>query len=574
MVAPFRSLPLTRSFSFLASLALVFALAGCGSSGSPATTISDPPPPPPVGPSVVTWHFDNARTGLNAKETALTPQTVTPQTFGKLFSYQVDGYVYAQPLLVSGLAINGTTRNVVFVATENDSVYAFDADTVGTGSPLWKVSLLQTGETPVTNASIQPVLGITSTPAIDSTSNTMYVVTTEAVGGAGTFRLHALDITTGAEKFGGPVEIQASVPGTNSDAKNGIVTLTTSCLQRAALLLANESVYIGFGSCHSGWLLSYNATSLTQTGVFNMSPDMNGEGAFGGAGGVWMGGGGPAVDGSGNIFITTGNGPYDGTEAFGESVVKFDSQLHLLDHFTPFDFAFMDCKDTDLASGGILLIPGTTQALAGGKSGKLYLVNTTDLGGMQQNNAGATQTLWFEPDLSPPYTTSCTDSHNHTSTTQINSYEIFGTAAYFNGTVYLGVTPTVPGVAGPLRAFAYNGQLTAGPYTSDNILQSSYGTTPFISANGTSGGVVWIIDHGVPLQGSGTATPAVLRAFDAGTLTEIYDSTDNVGDTAGYGIKFTSPIVANGKVYIGTGHDPLGGPNPQGELDVYGLKAE
>jgi hypothetical protein len=576
MTVLLRRLSSVRLLLFLFVLGLAFSAVGCGSSGS-----SDPPPPPPPpapGPSVTTWQFDNARSGLNAQETALTPQTVTPQTFGKLFSYPVDGYVYAQPLLVSGLTINGATHDVVFVATENDSVYAFDADTYGTGTPLWQVSLLQTGQSAIPNGPIQPVEGVTSTPVIDSTSKTMYVVSmqTPADGGNDTFELHALNITTGAEQSGSPVQITASVPGTNQDSVNGIVTLTTSCLQRASLLLVNGTLFIGFGSCHSGWLLAYNEQTLAQTGVFNMSPNLNGEGAYGGAGGVWMGGAGPAADSSGNIYVTTGNGPYDGQTAFGDSVMKFNAQLQLLDHFTPYVWPYMDCADADLASGGLLLIPGATEALAGGKTGKLYLVNTTDLGGMQNNDTGATQTLWFEPDLSPPYSATCTatDGGTVSGSAEINSYEIFGTAAYFNGTVYLGVTPTVASVPGPLRAFTYNGQLTAGPYASDSILPGSYGSTPFISANGTSGGVAWMIDHGQPLQGAGTSTTAILRAYDAGTLTEIYNSNDNAGDAPGYGIKFTSPIVANGKVYIGTGQDPLGGPSPQGELDVYGLKTQ
>jgi hypothetical protein len=578
MIARLRSVPLAKmlGFSLNFTLILAFALAstGCGGGSSGGSGSQDPPPPPPPATDVPTWHFDNARSGLNATETALTPQTVSPQTFGKLFSYNVDGYVYAQPLVVGGLTVNGATHNVVFVVTENDSVYAFDADTYGSGTPLWQVSLLKTGETPLTNGPIQPVEGVTSTPVIDVTSKTMYVVSMQTSGGTGTFRLHALNITTGAEMSGSPVEVQASVPGTNQDSQDGIVYLTTACLQRAALLLANGSIFMGFGSCHSGWLLSYDENTLAQTGVFNMSPNLNGEGPYASAGGVWMGGGGPVADGSGNIYITTGNGPYDGQTAFGESVMKFDSQLHLLDHFTPYDYEYMDCADADLAAGGLLLIPGSTEALAGGKTGKLYLVNTTDLGGEQPQDAGATQTLWFEPDLSPPYSHTCVDPQGNKWTTDINSYEIFGTAAYFNGTAYLGITPTLSSVPGPLRAFTYNGQLTAGSYTSDNILEGSYGTTPFISADGGTGGVVWMIDHGNPLQQSGTPTIAVLRAYDSGSLTEIYNSDDNASDAPGYGIKFTSPIVTNGKVYIGTGYDPLGGPNPQGELDVYGLKSQ
>jgi hypothetical protein len=521
------------------------------------------------------WHFDAQRSGLNAAEGSLTTANVTAQKFGKLFSYLVDGYVYGQPLLVSNATINGSVHNVVFVATQKDSVYAFDADTYGSGTPLWKVSLLQTGETPVTDGAIQPYLGVTSTPAIDLTSNTIYVVSVAMGTSGGVFRLHALDITSGAEKFGGPVAIQASVPGTNSESVNGVVSLTTACIQRAALLLANSSVYIGFGGCHSGWLLAYNAQTLAQTGVFNASPNLNGEGAFGSAGGVWMGGGGPAVDGSGSVYITTGNGPYDGQTSFGESVLRFDAQLHLLDHFTPYDYAFMDCNDSDLAAGGLLLIPGSTQALAGGKTGKLYLVNTTALGGMQANDAGATQTLWFEPDFSPPYSATCTDSSGNTLTTDINSYQIFGTAAYFNGAVYLGVTPSVSTVRGGVRRFAFNGQLTAEEETSASIQPGSFGTTPFISAEGTSNGILWMIDHGLPIQGSGVTTPtaATLRAYDATNLaTELYDSGQNSGDAPGYGIKFSAPMVANGKVYIATGHDLVSVTNPQGELDVYGLK--
>jgi hypothetical protein len=574
MAARFRSLCPQALTVLLIALVSVIVSTGCGgSTGSPASgDPPPPPPPPPVGVNVSTWHFDNGRSGLNASETALTPQNVSSPKFGKLFSYLVDGYVYAQPLLVSGLTINGSPHNAVFVATENDSVYAFDADTQGSGTPLWQVSLLNPGETPITNASIQPFLGITSTPAIDLSSKTMYVVSTEALSGAGSFRLHALDITSGAEKFGGPVTIQASVPGTNSDSVDGVVSLTTSCLQRAALLVANSSVFIGFGACHSGWLLSYDAQTLSQTGVFNASPNLDGEGRFGGAGGVWMGGGGPVADDGGNVYISTGNGPYDGTTSFGESVLKFDSQLHRLDYFTPHDWEFMDCKDTDLAAGGILLIPGSSQVLAGGKSGKLYLLSTAELGGMQAGDAGATQTLWFESDLIPPYSTTCTDNKGKTWTTDINSYEIFGTGAYFNGSVYLGVTPTSLSSPAPLRAFTYNGNLIPGAAAANNILMSSYGTTPFISASGASHGIVWMIDHGQPIQSAGTQTEAILRAYDADSLSELYDSTDNTADAPGYGIKFTSPIVANGKVYIPTGHDPVTAANPQGEIDVYGLK--
>ncbi len=529
------------------------------------------------------YHVDQNRSGANLNETVLTPANVTPSSFGKLFSYLVDGYVYGQPLLVSNLTIGGTTHNVLFAATENDSVYAFDADsnTTNGGNPLWQVSLLQSGETPLTTAPIQPVTGVTSTPAIDTTTNTMYVVSTQTSAAAGgTFRLNALDITTGLQKPGSPITLQASVSGTND------TTLTTSCLQRAALLVlpgSPASVFIGFGSCHSGWLLAYtyDGTTFTQSGVFNSSPNLQGEGAYASAGGVWMGGGGPVSDGN-YVYVTTGNGPWDGETAFGDSVLKFTQTLQMEDYFTPFVYPYMDCADADLAAGGLLLIPGTTELVSGGKTGKIYVTNTGDLGQEQNNDTGATQTLWFESDLNPPYESNyCTGSgpNPESGTAEINSYEIFGTAAYFNGSVYLGITPTASLTAnGAVRQFPYSGTLSYGSYTQPNILEGSYGTTAFISASGTSNGVLWMIDHGDPLQngasGSPTPTSAILRAYNANNLNapELYDSSINSGDAPGYGIKFTAPIVANGKAYISTAHDLTSVTNPQGELDVYGLK--
>ncbi len=525
--------------------------------------------------NIPTWHGDSSRSGLNAGEIALGSSNVSPGTFGKLFSYLVDGYVYGEPLLMSNINIDGGTHNVLYVATEHDSVYAFDSDSYGTGAPLWQVSLLKPGETPIVDGVIRPFQGVTSTPVIDPATNTLYVVSAQtASNGSSTFRLNALDITTGAQKFGGPVTISASVPGTNADAVNGVVSLTTSCTQRAALLLANNSVYIGFGNCHSGWLLAYNARTLAQTGVFNASPNLNGEGTYGGAGGVWMGGGGPMADSAGNIYIVTGNGPWDGQTSFSDSVLKFNATLQLEDYFTPADNQFMNCDDADLAAGGLMLIPGTKEALAGGKTGEMFLLNTSNLGKEQAGNAGALQTLWFEGDISAPYSSTCTDSSG-AHTANISSYEIFGTSAYFNGTVYLGVGPTASDIPSGVRQFTLSGgTLAPGDFTSPGIQENTPGTTPFISANGTSEGVLWMIDPGQPLQNAGRNAPtsAVLRAYDATNLSsELYNSNVNSGDIPGYGIKFTSPVVGNGKVYISTGHDLTTVANPQGEIDVYGL---
>jgi hypothetical protein len=559
------------------STTITAALGGVSGSASLAVTTTVA-----AGVNVLTYHMDIERSGLNPNEAYLSPSTVTPKTFGKLFSYLVDGYLYAQPLLVSNLTVGGEIRNVIYVATENDSVYAFDADNYNNGNPLWQTSLLQANETPIEDGPIQPVQGTTSTPVIDAVSGVIYVVSTQVntTTGASTFRLNGLNLLTGAQMPGSPITIQAQVPGTNSDNIDGIVYLTTSCVQRAALLLSNGTIYIGFGGCHSGWLLAYNEQSLAQTGVFNASPNLNGEGQYASAGGVWMGGGGPAQDSNGYIYITTGNGPWDGQTAWGDSIIKFsnDGKLTMVDYFTPDDYHYMNCHDADLASGGLLLIPGSSQALAGGKTGVLYLVNQSNLGQESQGDTGAAQVvpglltnLGFDP-----YSSSCTDTQG-TWTTNINSYESFSTATYFNGWIYLGITPTSSSIPVGVVQLTYDGTMALEYDSTPPLELGSNGATPFVSANGNANGVLWLLDHGYPIQNQDPSnqapTSAVLRAYDPTNLGngELYDSTMNANDAPGYGIKFTVPIAANGKVYIGTAHDLDTVANPQGELDVYGL---
>ena len=390
----------------------------------------------------------------------------------------------------------------------------------------------------------------------------------------------ALDITTGAQKTGSPVTLQASVPGTNQEAIRGVVTLNTTCVQRAALLLANGNVYIGMGGCKSGWLLAYDAQTLAQTAVFNSSPNLSGEGTFAGAGGVWMGGGGPVADSSGNIYIATGSGywPWDGPDRLcrlGIAAARsgLGNDLRLEDYFTPDGYQYMNCRDADLASGGLLLLPDTGEILVGGKTGKLYLLNSGQLGQQQANDAGATQTFFFSSGLVTPYTDACTDSTgNHT--TSIISYENFGTAAYFAGSAYIGVTPTSAVIPAGIRQFSYAGTLTPGAITTPNVSMNSNGVTPFISANGSQNGIVWMLDQGQPLQNRSGAAPtaATLMAFDASNLANtLYSSSTNSADVPGYGIKFSSPVVGNGKVYISTGHDLTTIANPMGEIDVYAL---
>ncbi len=511
--------------------------------------------------------MNNGRTGLNDQETQLTPSNVNAGSFGRLFSYAVDGYAYAQPLYISNLTINGAKHNVVFVATEMASVYAFDADNFGDGSPLWKTSLLLPGAVPQPNGNPAPYHGLTSTPVIDPSSNTMYLVSAQKASSGFSFNLHALDITTGQQRPGSPVKIQASVPGTNAESVNGTIPLTNACLQRAALLLSQGALYIGFSACPTGWLLSYDASSLSQIAVLNMSPNADGYGQFGGAGGVWMGGGGPAADDQGNVYISTGNGPFDGGAEWGNSVLKLDSHLHIVDYFTPSDWAFLECRDLDLAAGGVMLLPGQPELVAGGKAGKMYLLSTANLGQLQPNDAGALQTLFFSPGSS---TQSCVDNHGNTVTGQAGTSSFYGTAAWLNGSLFVGNDP------GPVKAFTYSSaHMTAAGATPEKIAAFSYGTTPFISSNGTDAGIVWVLDHGAPIQDphSSTPAPAILRAYDATNIGNLlYSSAQNPADTPGFGIKFTEPIVANGKVFIATAHDSLSTPSPQGELDIYGLK--
>jgi uncharacterized protein YjdB len=578
-----------------------------GASGKSPITVTVPVG---NGINIPTWHVDNNRSGLNPNETTLTPANVAPATFGKLFSYLVDGYAYAEPLLISNVTVGGSVHNVLYIATENDSVYAFDADSYGTGAPLWKTSLLQSGETPI-SGTVKPVQGVTSTPVIDLATNTIYLVSAQkSSAGVASYRLSALDITTGAPRHS-PVTITASVPGTNSTASGGVVSLPAGCVQRAALLLTkngpSKALFIGIGSCHSGWLLSYDPSSLAQTGVFNASPNIDGEGTYGGAGGIWMGSGGPVEDSTGNIYVSTGNGPWNPSQgSWGDSILKFSPTpvkgiLQVADYFTPEDYGYMNCQDSDLAAGGLMMIPGAGQIIGGGKMGRLYLVNIANMGHEQALDKGVVQRLFVEQGISgsQPYPSSCTDSDaqgkplpngktwyvggpndsNGDTANGINSYEIFGTSAYFNGSIYLGVTPTSTSGPGVIRRFSYAapGALTAEDFTSLNVdqqqPQNTRGTTPFISANGTNDGILWTIDQGQPLQSPQATTNATLYAYDATNLsTELYGSDINAGDQPGIGIKFSSPIVANGKVYISTGHDPVTATNPQGEIDVYGLK--
>ncbi|HZQ24413.1 MAG TPA: Ig-like domain-containing protein [Terriglobales bacterium] len=496
--------------------------------------------------SILTQRSDSGRDGANTNETLLTTTNVNSTQFGNLGAYNVDGYIVAQPLYVPNVAIaNQGTHDVVFVATEHDSLYAFDADSASTGLPLWQTNFLTgTGVTTVPIAdqgcggvTLYNEVGITGTPVIDPTTNTLYVVAkTKEVSGTVTsyvFRLHALDITSGAEKFGGPVKITASMQG-----KNGQVSLDRKhSLQRPALLLANGTLYIAFGSngCDQdrGWVLAYDPASLQQIAAFNTAPDVTK------GGNVWMSGTGLAAD-SGFVYLATANGTFDadsGGRDYGDSALKLSltgGALSVADYFTPYDQANLNSKDLDLGSGGVTILPDPQPGpyphlmVAAGKGGTIYLLNRDSLGGY--NPAGNTQIVQSIPGA---------------------ILQLFGTAAYWNSNVYLAARNDY------VKAFAMqsSGQLTTAPVFKTTKPTVNYGV-PVISANGNTNGLLWMV------HSSTTNGPMMLSAYDATTLKELYNTTQNSNrDALGTAAHFATPVIANGRVYVGT----------ESQVRIYGL---
>jgi Big-like domain-containing protein len=489
---------------------------------------------------VLTHHNDNSRTGLNAKEVLLTPSNVNANQFGKLFTQSVDGIIVGQPLVVRNVQLADGKHNVVYVATQHDTVYAFDADSnVGANAtPLWSVSLTNGGTSVPINdhgctGTHYTEIGVVSTPVIDPTKATMYVVSKSLESGQHVFRLHALDVTNGTEKFGGPVVITGSAPN-----QTGTVTFDPVIhMQRPALLLTNGSVYVSFGSngcdkfTYHGWLFAYSATSLQQQGVFVTTPDDKGAA-------LWQGGAGPSADANGNIYVATANGTFDaffGGHDYGDSVVKLgwnNGTLGVIDYFTPYDQQFLDDNDRDLGSSGVLILPTQPGAhkhemVAGGKAGTLYLIDRDSLGEFHQDdNSQIVQSL--------------------TGVVQ----RLKGVPAFFNGSLY------VAGDRDFVKQFLMSGGLLPTTPTSQTTV-SFAGNGPSsisISANGKTNGIVWAMQH----------TGAALQAFDASNLAiQLYSSNqalhnrDKLSDLA----RFTTPTVANGKVYTGG----------KKELTVYGL---
>lgn len=571
----------TRIFLVAVLLAVSF-FTGCSSSDSGGTTAADPstpdttvptpappsPPSPPTAANVLTYHNDNARTGRNLQETLLTPANVNSTTFGKLFSYSVDGYVYAQPLYVSNVPVAGQLRNVVFVATEHNSVYAFDADNQ-TGTPLWRVSFVDpangittvpyqdtasppgyTGPGPVIPggcADLTPEIGISGTPVIDRATGTLYVVAkTKEINGAAVayeHRLHALDIATGASRPGSGRALQASVPGTTlpNDGNSRVLFQSLRQNQRAALLLNKNIISISFSShCvirpYQGWVLAYDAKTLDQLGAFNVVPnDPKGKG------GIWHSGGGPAADASGNVFVMTGDGPFDpspGVDSYSDSVLKLtNGSLKISDYFTPFNQQELENANADMSAAGPLLLPDQSVGpprlmLSLGKQGVAYLLNRDNLGKFQ---AGSDSQIVQSFTWGLCGTGRCL---------------IFGTPAYFENTVYMAAA------GDKLKAYTLgNGQLILSGESTNSFPWP--GATPVVSANGASNGIVWVVES------NGSGAPAVLHAYSAAdVIIELYNSSENAArDNPGPAIKFSVSTVANGKVYVGS----------QYQVSVFGL---
>jgi Legume lectin domain/Chitobiase/beta-hexosaminidase C-terminal domain len=503
--------------------------------------------------NVTTYHNDNSRTGQNTQETLLTPANVNSGQFGKLFFVSVDGWVYAQPLYLSNVTIGGGTHNVLYVATEHDSLYAIDADN---GTIYWQISLIPSGGSTVNSSSdlgcgdLVPEIGITGTPVIDTSTGTIYLVAKSKVSGSLVQYLHAIDVVTSAEKFGGPKLIQATVPGTASDGNGTTVSFSPHFEnQRAGLLLENGHVVIGWSShCDispwHGWIMSYSASTLAQEGAFNTSAD-------GSSDGVWMSGGGLAADSNGNIYFATGNGSWNGTTDYGDSIVKLGppsgGSFPVLDYFTPYNQSSLAGGDTDVASGGLVLLPdlpsGQQLLTQMGKEGKMYLIDRNKMGKYCVN-------------LSPP----C--SGNDTNIVQEipgATAGVWGTPTYWKGSVYWG-GGSDGGGSDNLKAFSFNanntGLISTSPTSQSAKAFSFSAPSPSISANGNTNGIVWGLDDSAfGSTCSGSSNCQVLYAYDATNLANmLYNSSQaaNNRDVPGGAVKFATPIIANGKVYVGS----------------------
>ena len=551
-------------------------------SGNPAPT-----PPPSSGQDstvgkVLRWHYDMAGTGNNDHETTLTPANVASPKFGKLFDITgLAGAVYAQPLYVPGMQINGQTHNVIFLATQRDMLYAFDADQPGPA--LWSRELIDrsAGETYLDNP-LQDTgsiccpdheIGITGTPTIDPATNTLYVVARTKIPSPRKYfqKLYAIDITTGATKAS--TVIQASVPGTGNASffpdqpntvefdrpfdKTGDGIIETHQNQRGGLLLLGNNVYVTWASHtdihpYYGWVMAFDKTTLNRTAAFCSAPNSE-------AGGIWMSGAAPLSDGT-SIYVATGNGEANaGRNDFAQSVLRMNTDLSIADYFSPFNWSSLNNTDLDLAASAPLLLPDQPGpvphlVLMTGKEGTIYLLNRDNLGKFQSGSDS--QIVQEIPQALPGI--------------------IRSVPAYWNGLVYYaggivtdekpGANPANFGKMDVLKAFRLeNGRLSTQPVMQGTQQFFFPGATPWISSNGTSNAIVWVVRN--PPPGGGEA---ILEAYDANNLANVlFQSTRNSADRAGGDfVRFVVPVVINGKVYVSSHNNSF----TQGRISVYGLK--
>jgi hypothetical protein len=545
-VTPFR-------WSVVALSAVLVSCASADGSGDDLETL-----PLPLGTfNVLTRNYDNQRTGANLSERTLLPSNVSPSTFGRVFQLSVDDQIYAQLLYASAVSIGGATRNVVYAATVNNSVYAFDAD--AGGGPLWTRNFNGAGRPPNHTEVGQACgsyndfsgnMGIVGTPVIDPNSQVMYFVSRTVEAGAHVHRLRAIDVGTGNERAGSPKVLQFSSAGSGAGSSGGRIAFDPKIHnQRAALALSGGVVYVAWAShCdtgpYHGWVAGFDAGTLAQTGVFNSTPT-------GALGGIWQAGGGPAIDASGNLYYATGNGDFDGTNTFGESLVKLTPRtLGLVDFFAPWNFSALNSQDLDFGSSGPSLVPGTAFVFMAGKEGRAYVTNAGNLGREASGDMQIQQTFQAnDPALRP------NDSHHiHSSTVYWNAPQ--------------GLTAYTWGENDVLRAWRFN----RGSQRFDTPAVAVGSVVPPIgmpggfmtlSANGSAAGtgIVWTA---TPLSGNANqmVVPGVVHAFHAETLALLWNS-NNGADAPGNLSKYNPPLVAAGRVYVATFSN---------SISVYGLR--
>ena len=532
--SPTGRLLLRRSLFTIAACGFV-ACNGGGSSGPASST------PSPMG-DVLMWHNDPARTGQYLTETTLTAANVDTATFGRTASWPVDGLVDAQPLVANAVTLaDGSVHNVVLAATEHDSVYAFDASS---GTVLWQKSMLAAGEATSDSrgcGQVAPEIGITATPAIDRAlgpSGTVFV-TAASKDGSGQYhqRVHALDLASGAERPGSPIAVQATFPGSGANSTNGVVVFDPAFYnERAALLASGGVLYTAWGShCdidpYTGWILAYDEATLAVRSVLNVTPN-------GARGAFWNAGAGPALDAGGSLYILAGNGTFDTTLTaagfpangdFGNGFLKISTSgaLSVADYFATSDTVAESDSDTDFGSGGAIVLPDQVDAsgsrrhlaVGAGKDGNIVVVDRDSMGK-------------FDPAA----------DHAYQIIAGALGGGVYSSPAYFNGAVYYGA------VGAPLQRFVLSAARLAATASSQTAVAFGYpGTTPSVSANGSSNAIVWVVENG---------SAAVLHAYDATDLTrELYNSNQNAPrDGLGPGNKFITPTVAAGKVFVGTTH--------------------